>query len=1029
MASKIKGITLEIGGDTTGLTKALSNVNRQTNSIQKELKDVESALKLEPDNVELVEQKQKLLNDAIETTQDKLAALKKAKEKADEDMANGTEINEQQYRLLQREIVNTQHSLEKLEKQSDEFNDSLGNVEKNKKSFGEFKSVLGGVTKGAAAFVAVGTAVAATLSEAEENTREYREDLNKLRTAFVSAEKDFSEGKKAYSDFYGLLGEHDRAIEAVNHLAELTNNQKELSAWTQIAAGVNAKFTDSLPIEGLTEAANETAKVGAVTGVLADALNWAGVSEEEFNKKLEKLNSEEERAQYITETLSGIYSETGKTYLETNASIIASREAQQQWNEEFARIGEIVAPIKTQVTGFGTDLLSSTLDCVEGIIKTKDESALLVEKIKEENDTWRNLIETQQEKAAANVAEIDYTTRLYNELKLLVDENGNITDKNRIRVEYILGELSEAIGIELKLTGDQIQGYKDLGASVDELLAKKRAEIILASQEETYKKAVSEIGQKQIEQSQLYASILEKEMEVKDANAKLTEYSTSQEKLSVLALQTQLIEMRDTYSENDAVINEYYANIADYENNYQAIMEGNADKIVAINSTVGESFKIAGEASEKELAKQVVVAGNNYAEIQKKVDEGVKGVTQIMADEALIQYQNAVNEYQKIGKAIPDGMQVGIENGKPALKQKISNFVVQIKSWFTGSQAFDTHSPSKWAGKIGKWIDEGLANEIVANIGLVKNAFIELFGTVEEEHEKLTAEEEKYNKELERIRTEGTEKENEEYLENLKKLAENAKERRKLIRETYKGMVDDVQKSIDKLDGEMSSYQKNLSSTDLTTEKENVLFIFNGKEYKETKTVLADLSKKRAELEKFIYNLQHLKEIGIDDTMLEQIRTLGGEKGGQLAQALLDATPEQRDLFVEDFKKIGELSGMATTEAFQSEIEGVAENTKATFKELNPDLLKIGEDWGAILGTGVLEKLKTTLSGVKEILGKYGVSDNLLTQSAGHGVNPKLLSNNTQIIQYITATPQTAFETSEATRRVMENIWSEAVLK
>ena len=715
-------------------------------------------------------------------------------------------------------------------------------------------------------------------------------------------------------------------------------------------------------------------------------------------------------------------------YIETNANLIKTKETQQQWNDELARVGELVAPIKAQITEFQTQMLSNAVNVVESIVKTKDESALLVKKINEENEAWRATIEAQKEKTAANVAEIDYTTRLYGELKNLVDENGNVTDKNRIRVEYILGELKEALGIELKLTGNQIQGYKDLGNSIDELLAKKRAEIILASQEEAYKKAVSEIGNKQIEQSQLYIAILEKEMEVKEANAKLTDVSTSQERLSVLSLQETLKDMRKTYSENDAIINEYYANICDYESNYQALMEGNADKITEINNTVGESFKIAGEATEDELMKQVAIAATNYAEIQKKVDEGVKGVTKAMANEALVQYNNAVTEYEKIGKAIPDGMQVGIENGKPFLKQKIGNFVAQVKSWFTNKEAFDTHSPSVWAGKIGKWIDEGFANEIISNISLVQAAFKELFGAVEEEHEKLTAEEEKYNAELERIRADGTEKENEAYLENLKTLAENAKERRQLIRDTYEGMVNDVQKAIDALNSEMSSYQKGLASTDLTTEQENVLFMFNGEEIKETKTVLADLSQKRKELEQFIYNMQNLKELGIDDTMLEQIRTLGGEKGGQLAQALLEATPEQRDLFVEDFKKIGELSGMATTEAFQSEIESVADYTKSVLEELNPDLLKIGEDWGTILGEGILTNLKNALSGIKGIFDTYGVSDNLLAQPRGKDGNSKSISYNTQITQNITATPQTAFETSEATRRIVENIGSQAVL-
>ena len=85
-----------------------------------------------------------------------------------------------------------------------------------------------------------------------------------------------------------------------------------MSQWTDIAAGVWATFGDSLPIEGLTEASNETAKTGKLTGVLADALNWAGISEDDFQSSLDGCNSEQERAALITDTLNGLYKRCGK---------------------------------------------------------------------------------------------------------------------------------------------------------------------------------------------------------------------------------------------------------------------------------------------------------------------------------------------------------------------------------------------------------------------------------------------------------------------------------------------------------------------------------------------------------------------------------------------------------------------------------------------------------------------------------------------------------------------------------------------
>ena len=106
MANRIKGITVEIGGETTKLSKALEGVNKSIKNTQTQLKDVEKLLKLDPTNTELLSQKQRLLADSITTTKDKLATLKTAAEQANQALTNG-EISQEQYDALQREIVET----------------------------------------------------------------------------------------------------------------------------------------------------------------------------------------------------------------------------------------------------------------------------------------------------------------------------------------------------------------------------------------------------------------------------------------------------------------------------------------------------------------------------------------------------------------------------------------------------------------------------------------------------------------------------------------------------------------------------------------------------------------------------------------------------------------------------------------------------------------------------------------------------------------------------------------------------------
>jgi phage-related minor tail protein len=201
-----------------------------------------------------------------------------------------------------------------------------------------------------------------------DETREYREDMAKLNTAFKDGGSSTETAKSVYKDFYKILGESDRSIEAANHLAELTKNEKELSQWGTIAAGVTAKFGDSLPIEGLTEASNETAKVGKVTGPLADALNWAGISEDEFNKKLEKCNSEQERATLITSTLNKEYSAAAAEYNKLTASTQNARLATARMEEAQAAIGESIEPLTAAWTNMRAQAFEAMLPIIQSIV-------------------------------------------------------------------------------------------------------------------------------------------------------------------------------------------------------------------------------------------------------------------------------------------------------------------------------------------------------------------------------------------------------------------------------------------------------------------------------------------------------------------------------------------------------------------------------------------------------------------------------------------------------------------------------------
>ena len=176
MAGTIKGITIEIGGDTTGLDKALKGVNSEIKSTQKQLKDVDKALKLDPGNVELLEQKQRLLGAAVEETTQKLDMLKTAQEQAAEQLAKG-EIGQEQYDALTREIVKTEAALQDAKKAADDFSVGLEQAKAAAEKVGSAAQTVANKTK---ALSGAAAGLVTAIGAAAYKTVQMSDDLNTL---------------------------------------------------------------------------------------------------------------------------------------------------------------------------------------------------------------------------------------------------------------------------------------------------------------------------------------------------------------------------------------------------------------------------------------------------------------------------------------------------------------------------------------------------------------------------------------------------------------------------------------------------------------------------------------------------------------------------------------------------------------------------------------------------------------------------------------------------------------------------------
>lgn len=211
-------------------------------------------------------------------------------------------------------------------------------------------SALGSATK---SFVKWGAASAGAVTAAflamDSATEEYRIAQGKLNTAYEAAGYSAETAATAYNEFYQILGDTDTATEASQLLSKLVQNEQDVTKWTRVAAGVSGTFGDSLPIEGLIEATNETAKVGKVTGVLADALNWVGISEDKMNERLERTSSEAERNRILLETLTGSYDDAADAFYRNNEQLVQSRKNQAALSATTAKLGNASAIAKNSL--------------------------------------------------------------------------------------------------------------------------------------------------------------------------------------------------------------------------------------------------------------------------------------------------------------------------------------------------------------------------------------------------------------------------------------------------------------------------------------------------------------------------------------------------------------------------------------------------------------------------------------------------------------------------------------------------------
>lgn len=384
------------------------------------------------------------------------------------------------------------------------------------------------------------------------------------------------------------------------------------------------------------------------------------------------------------------------------------------------------------------------LNAISKETKTEEEEVAeaakkTAEAYREKYDAYQQQVEAARAQADADIAQIDHAQDLWKELQRLADESGNVQEKDQARAEFILGELNNALGTEYEMTGNQIQNYQELADAIDTVMEKKKAQIYLDADEESYRTAIQEITKLEKEQADVYAEIAETEDKL---TKKKQEYAKEAEKIAkqmadpygsisesslayiqsleseITALETHSGEMQSVFSKNETILREYYDSANKYESATTALLEGNAEKAIAIMQEKTDGIKKQNDLLGKSMEEQNAILYEQFkkadAEFQttlQRFQEGVEGVTSEMVLEAYQKRSEAYDAYEELGSTIPSAAEEGVFSGKDDVDRAVQDVIGSPieTSWATVSGYVD----------VGKSMMEGVAQGIRDASGIV----------------------------------------------------------------------------------------------------------------------------------------------------------------------------------------------------------------------------------------------------------------------------------------------------------------------
>ena len=400
MATRTIATRLTLEGEKE-YKKELGKVNQEIGLLSDKMKRADAEFRGQANSIEALTTKNDLLREAQQKQIDKIAKLQTAIEDCGEAYGENDEAVMRFKRQLEkaetdlidlndelssneRYLDEARTSADKCAKSIDEYGKQVKDAAKATDDFNGAGGGKGGIGNligqlGSLKKMLVGGAVVAGLKAASDaiigivdETEEYRKIMGTLEASSQAAGYTAEQTAESYEYLYGVLGDTQTAATTVANLQAIGLAQGDLRGMIDSVIGAWATYGDSIPIDGLAEAVNETIQTGQVTGTFADVLNWAGVSEDEFNAKLAAANDSTERAQIVLNQLANQgLPETAKAWRDANEDVVAYNESQLKLDKAMGELGETLAPVAAGLK----DVFA------EGVYAAADAVAWLIEKI------------------------------------------------------------------------------------------------------------------------------------------------------------------------------------------------------------------------------------------------------------------------------------------------------------------------------------------------------------------------------------------------------------------------------------------------------------------------------------------------------------------------------------------------------------------------------------------------------------------------------------------------------------------------